>query len=110
MSVEIRIRKHIAVGQKSKDHSGAYGQGFNYLVEADFRGQQDAKTLNQHLSEVLKVVDHRHLGLDFLEIGDPTTANLGAWILKKLREKGCDVVGLTLSRGDGLIARFNCRD
>ncbi len=107
MSVKICIRKHIALGQKSKDQSGAYGQGFNYQVEAEFRWQPDFEVLNQHLSEVLKEVDHRHLGLDFLEIGDPTTANFGGWILKKLRERGCEVVALTLSRGDGLVARFS---
>lgn len=107
MSVKICIRKHIALGQKSKDQSGAYGQGFNYQVEAAFRWQPDAKVLSQNLSKVLKEVDHRHLGLDFLEIGDPTTANLGAWILKKLRERRCEVVDLTLSRGDGLVVRFS---
>jgi hypothetical protein len=110
MSVEIYVKKHIALGQKNKEQSGAYGQGFNYQVEAKFGWHPDAKVLNRHLSEVLKAIDHRHVGLDFLEITDPTTINLGKWILMQLRASGCDVLGLTLARGDGLVARFSCRD
>jgi hypothetical protein len=105
MPVELRFAKHIALGQKSGDDPGPYGQGFNYRVEAGFLPCEEPE---KHLDEVLKAIDHRHLGLDFHAIGEPTTANICRWIFDRLKERGCAVTDVILSRGDGLTA--SCRD
>ena len=104
MAVQVRLRKFIAVGQKSKDDPGPYGQGYNYVVEAAFAWSPDLAHVRKSFADVLKEVDHRHLGLDVHLIEDPTTANLCQFIMQGLRERGVPALEVRLERGDGLIA------
>ncbi len=104
MPVEIIYSKHIAVGQKSGSDPGAYGRGFNYQVFAKFRGDGPAGA-EKILAAVLKQIDHRLLGIDAGVIGDPSTANICAWIYDELVRCGAAVSEVHLIRGDGLEAR-----
>lgn len=106
MSVEFLLQKNISIGQKSKDQSGPYGQGFNYIVEATFLWSEDNRPAEKHLATVLKAIDHRLLGIDNKDIADPTTANICAWIFERLKECGSAVIQVRLLRGDGLEARI----
>lgn len=104
MPVQVVFKKFMSVGQKSKDDPGPYGQGHNYVVHAAFQWQEDQATLRRIFARVLKEVDHRHLGLDMLDIAEPNTANLCAYIAQRLAQEGAPATFVKLVRGDGLIA------
>lgn len=105
MSFEFILSKHFAVGQKSEADPGPYGRGFNYRVYATFTADQPRDALERHLSAVVQAIDHRFLGLDTHVIEEPSTANIGTWILAELKARGAPVVNVHLVRGDGLEAR-----
>lgn len=104
MPVQVRFRKFIAVGQKSKEDPGPYGQGYNYVVEAGFPWREDLEPVQKAFAQVIKEVDHQHLGLDMHALQEPTTAHLCAFFIRRLTEEGMTPSAVRLERGDGLVA------
>ena len=103
MSFEFFIRKHIALGQKPKNDPSLYGQGFNYLVEVGFGGEESNE--EELVNKTLKQIDHQLLGVDSDLVTDPTTANICRWIFFQLsKERHFRLIEVRLFRGDGLSA------
>ncbi len=110
MPVQLRFKKHISVGQKSKNEPGVYGQGFNYAVEADFGESCDEGLALRALREVLKDVDHRHLSLDSELIPEPNSENLCRYIFEQLKSKRVQVTGFGSSGETGLLSVAGVND
>ena len=107
MTQEIFFRKLISVGHKSPNTDSTYGEGFNYWIEIGLRLSPEAQSMEikQRISEVVKRIDHRALGLDVTFDFVPTAAQLCVYLAREL----CSVCGdpgvkVRLFRGDDLAA------
>lgn len=96
----------MAIGQKSTDDPGTYGQGFNYIVEAGFSESGTPDSLRT-LVDALKSIDHKLLGLDVNLIDNPTSQNICRWLYSAIKAKDESLYEIRLLRGDGLS--INCR-
>jgi hypothetical protein len=97
---EIIFRKDIAVGQKTSS-SGAYGDGYNYLIEAGFPMGSDHGECLSHFLAALAKIDHKALGID-VDLGfEPTSQALCEFLMRELSSSGA--TSLRMLRGDGLV-------
>lgn len=96
MKLRSICRGHLAIGRKTPQTRGRWGQGFNLLVEVEWTSVDVGH--DERLREALGRIDHRSLGVD-LDLGFPAEgAALAAWLA---RELGAGVARVTLLQGDG---------
>lgn len=109
MVCEVFLKRHISIGQKTGPQG--FGQGANVEVTAGFaagHGWNDGAA-GGTLAEVLKIIDHKALGVD-LDLGfSPTLPALCEWIFAELNKRKQPVCEVRLLRGDGVGAIYRQR-
>jgi hypothetical protein len=103
MKQEILLRKNISLGQKTSDSMGAFGDGFNYVVEAGFPLLNfDRVRASVALEGALAKIDHKALGMD-VDLGfEPTSEALVVFLAAEI-ERGYGLSSFRLVRGDGRV-------
>ena len=95
--VHFVLRRTFSVAQKLET-SGAFGRGFNYLVEIEL----PKAGFEAEIDHVLKQVDHRALGVDFQLPEDSSSTHLCSWLHRQLVASVGAPLKTTWHRGDGL--------
>lgn len=91
------------------DFGRPFGSGFNAELEVGWNWTEslDQVILLQHFSALVQSIDHRHLGLDALELGITTPESLLEYCWKYLSEKQFSPAVVRFRRGEDIVYELN---
>lgn len=104
LRAELAIALKTPPGQDFGDFARPYGSGFNAELEAGWTSTNElALAVESVFSDLVKKIDHRHLGMDAPELGITTPESMLQFCFHFLERTGHRPDVLRLRRGENIF-------